>query len=121
MGPLSGVHRLMPQDSCGVKRRSGTAHRATCQVPHKADGMAASQRMRKGAKGSPHQPALTASIRVCCTSDSRHASGGRAELRSVPILLQKSQVDLGCADAQRTPKMAFLAVASAGTRFLEGN
>ena len=37
-----------------------------------------------GVKGCPHQPALTASIRVCCTSDSRHASGGRAELRSVP-------------------------------------
>src|SRR5262245_17889125 len=31
------------------------------------------------------------------------------------------QVDLQCADAQRTPKMAFIALASSGTRFLEGN
>src|SRR5262249_16715532 len=42
------------------------------------------QRFSALVKGCPHQPALTASIRVCCTSDSRHASGGRAELRSVP-------------------------------------
>src|SRR5262249_13714302 len=37
-----------------------------------------------GVKGCPPQPAQTASIRVCCTTDSRHASGGRAELRFVP-------------------------------------
>src|SRR5262245_38434639 len=52
--------------------RNMSAFRNTCRVP-------------VWVKGCPHQPALTSSIRVCCTSDSRHASGGRAELRSVPL------------------------------------
>ena len=37
-----------------------------------------------GVKDCPHQPVSTASIRVRSTSDSRHASDGRVELRSVP-------------------------------------
>jgi len=37
-----------------------------------------------GVKDCPHQPVLTASIRVRSTSDSRHASRGRTDLRSVP-------------------------------------
>ena len=53
---------------------------------------------RNGVKGCPHQPALTASIRVRCTSDSRHASRGRADLRSVP------HPDMGCSLALQRVK-----------------
>jgi len=37
----------------------------------------------------------------------------------VPIVLQKSQLDLRSTDAQLTPKMGFLAPASWGMRFLQ--
>src|SRR5215467_5201013 len=86
-----------------IKRREAPTSRATEQI------RSPDQRENCGGSGARSS---TGASRLRRRGDRVSAFAAVARVRKWQILLQKSQVDLGCADAQRTPKMAFLAVAS---------
>src|SRR5262249_14738151 len=95
---------------------AGAGHSAFCRIAMRRRGL----RRDRGQGWFVRMECLTPVYLVCSTPRFMLLVRWPRHAQSVPIVLQKSQVDLRCADAQCTPKMAFLAVASSGTRFHEG-